>query len=92
MSITIADLSVADRIRERVDRGDYADAAEVVARALDVLETQENIRKVRALIAEADAEIAEHGTVPWTPTFWDDLEEEARRMDPTAPLPDHLRP
>jgi len=92
MSITIADMSITERIRERVDRGDSADAAEVVARALDVLETQENIRKVCALIAEADAEIAEHGTISWTPTFWDDVEEKARRMDPTAPLPDHLRP
>lgn len=92
MSITIANAAVADRIQERVDRGDYADADEVVARALDVLEIQENIRKVRALVAEADAEIAEHGTIPWSPTFWDDLEEEARRMDPATPLPDHLRP
>ncbi len=50
-----------------------------------MLEVQENIRKVRALNAEADAEIAEHGTIPWTPTFWDDLEEEARRMDPSTP-------
>ncbi len=92
MSITIANAEVADRIQERVDRGDYADADEVVAQALDVLETQENIRKVRTLIAEADAEIAEHGTIPWTPTLWDDLEEEARRMDPSVLLPDHLRP
>jgi len=92
MSITIADASVTERIQERVDRGEYADADEIIARALNALEVQENIRKVRMLIAEADAGIAEHGTIPWTPTFWDDLEEEARRMDPTAPLPDHLRP
>lgn len=92
MSITIANASNAERIQERVDRGEYSDADDVIARALDVLEIQENIRKVRALIAEADADIAVHGTIPWTPTFWDELEEEARRLDPDTPLPDHLRP
>ena len=92
MIITIVDATVAERIQKRMDSGAYTDADEVVSRALDSLEVQENIRKVRALIAEAEASIAEHGTIPWTPTFWDELAEEARRLDPTVPLPEHLRP
>lgn len=92
MSITIAGASIEERIRERVESGRYADASDIVSRALDVLEEQENVQKVRALIAEADADIALHGTIPWTPTFWDELLEEARQLDPATPLPGHLRP
>ena len=75
MSITIANSARTERIQERVDRGKDADADEVVARALDALKVQENIAKVHTLIAEADAEIIELGTILWTPAFWDELEE-----------------
>ncbi len=92
MSITIAGASIEERIRDRVESGRYADARDVVSRSLDVLEEQENVQKLRALIAGADADIALHGTIPWTPTFWDELAEEARQLDPNTPLPDHLRP
>lgn len=90
--MSTATLTNAERIQERVARGEYADADEVVARALDALEYQENLVLVRALIDEARASVAKHGAIPMTATFWDDLMEEARKLDPNTPLPRHLQP
>lgn len=82
----------AERIQGRVARGDYADADEVVSRALDALEYQENLRLVRHLIDEAQDSVAKHGTIPWTPTLFNEIYDEAleanRRGDPIA---DHVK-
>jgi len=102
VSITIAEPSVEERIRRHVDSGRFADDAEVVARALDEMEQAERrraarvekVEKLRALIAEADADFERGDFYEGTPEFWDDLEKEALRKGPlsVADLPDHLRP
>lgn len=87
-----ATLTNAERIQERVARGEYADADEVVARALDALEYQDNLRLVRRLIDEARESVAKHGAIPMTPTLFDEIFAEAleasRRGDP---VPDYLK-
>lgn len=92
MSITLDSATVAERIQERVARGDYADADEVVTRALDALEYQENLRLVRHLIDEARESDAKHGSIPMTPTLFDEIFAAAlqanRRGDP---VPDYLK-
>lgn len=90
--MTTATLTNEQRIRERIDSGDYADAAEVVTKALDALEYQENLRLVRRLIGEAWESVEKHGTIPLTPTLFQEIYEEAleanRRGDPIS---DHVR-
>lgn len=92
MSITLTRPQVTERIQEWVDRGDFADADEPVARAMDALEVQENIRKVRALIAEAEESVEQHGTIPWTPTLMSEILEEAREAHRRGdPIADHVK-
>lgn len=91
-AITITDPSSLERIQQRVESGEYADAVEVLSRALNSLEVQENIRKVRALIAEAEASIAEHGSIPWTPTLFAEILEQAREANRRGdPIADHVK-
>ena len=102
MSITIAEPSVEERIRQRVDSGRYTDAVQVVAEALDAMdlverrraEHDEKVEQLRALIAEADAEFDRGEFFEGTPEFWDQLLEEALEAGPMRAddLPAHLRP
>lgn len=93
MSIILTRPQVTERIQEWVDRGDFADADELVARAMDALEVEENHRRVRALIAEAEESVEQHGTVPWTPTLFAEILERAREGSRRGrPIPDHVKP
>ena len=75
MSITIAEPTVEERIRRYVDSGRFADAGEVVARALDEMEQAERrrteyyeqVEQVGALIAEGDEDFERGDFVQWTP-------------------------
>lgn len=101
MSITIAEPSVEERIRRLVDSGRFADAGEVVARALDAMELVERrrpergekVEKLRALIAEADADFERGDYVEWTPTLLDEILEDARAASRRGdPIADHVKP
>ena len=102
MSITIAEPTIEERIRRHIDSGRFADEVQVVTEALDAMELVERRRaeraekvdKLRALIAEADAEFERGEFYEGTPEFWDELEREALAAGPlsTADLPEHLRP
>lgn len=102
MSITIAEPSVEERIRRRVDSGKYTNAVQVVAEALDAMdlverrraEHDEKVEQLRALIAEADAEFDRGEFYEGTPEFWDELLKEALEAGPinVEDLPAHLRP
>lgn len=101
MSITIAEPSVEERIRRHVDSGRFADASEVVAHALDEMELAERRRaehdekvdQLRALIAEADAELERGELVQWTPSLAAEILEEAREANRRGdPIDDHVKP
>lgn len=100
MSITIAEPSVEERIRKHVDSGRFADEVQVVTEALDAMEIvergraeeEEKVEELRALIAEADAELERGEYVEWTPTLMSEILAEAleanRRGDP---IDDHVK-
>jgi len=92
MSTTIVTPSIEERIQRQVESGRYADGTAVLERALDDLERSENLRLLKALIAEAEEDIARGDVFEATPEFWDEVWEEAMAMDPNTPLPEHLRP
>jgi antitoxin ParD1/3/4 len=56
-SIAVSDHR-SDFIDEELATGKYADAAEVVDAALNLLETRKKLGVLRALIAEGDADVA----------------------------------
>lgn len=92
MSLTIVEPSIEERIERLVDSGRYPDASAVLERALELMERAENLRLLKALIAEAEEDIARGDVYEATPEFWDEVWEEALAMDPNSPLPEHLRP
>lgn len=73
-------------IRERVESGRYADETAVLAEALRLLEDRDKLEHLRALIDEAEAEVARGELIDWTPDFMEQLWQEAleanRRGDP----------
>ncbi len=90
--MSAATLTNAERIHERVARGEYADADEVVSRALDALEYQKNLRLVRNLINEALDSVAKHGAIPLTPTLFDEIFEAALEANRRGnPIADHVK-
>ena len=100
MSITIAEPSVEERIRRRLESGRYADAAEVVAEALDTMEQverrlaedEEKVEQLRALIAEADAELERGEIVEWTPTLMSEILAEALEANRRGePVDEHVK-
>lgn len=102
MSITIAEPSVEERIKRRIESGQFASVDDVVARALDDMdlverrraERAQKVEQLRALIAEGDADFERGDFYEGTPEFWDALERDALAAGPrtTADLPVHLRP
>lgn len=93
MSITIVEPTTEERIRRQVDSGRYEDAGAVVSKAVEMLERAENLRIVRALVAEAEESIARGEVYDMTDTFWEEIWAEADEEDRLGiPIPDHLKP
>lgn len=93
MSITIVGADIEERIQRQLERGEFADASDVVAHALELLEDQEKLRVLREMIAEADAEEERGEVVRMTPDFWPNLWREADEADERGdPILDSVRP
>lgn len=92
MSVTLPP-ELEATIQEKIERGGYDDAAAVVREALRLLEERDRLTHLRALIAEAEAEVARGEVVDWTPNFMERLiresEEDARNG---VPIPDEVKP
>lgn len=57
------------------------------------MEREKNLRIVRTLVAEADAEFARGDVFEWTPTSMDEVWAEADEEDRLGvPIPDHVKP
>ncbi len=100
MSITIAEPSVEERIRKHVDSGRFADETQVVTEALDAMELverrraeeEEKFEELRALIAEADAELERGEFIEWTPTLMSEILAEALEANRRGePVDDHVK-
>ena len=91
--MTITNPLVVERLRQQVASGEFPNTDAVVTEALDALQREKNLRLVRALVAEADEDIARGDVHEITPTFWDELraeaEEDSRRG---LPISDHVKP
>ena len=92
MADTMVTLSIEERIQRQIESGRYADASEVLAQALALMERRENLLLMKALIAEAEESIARGEVYEMTDEFWDEVWDEAMAMDPNTPVPEHLRP
>ncbi len=92
MSTITVEPSVEERIRRQVDSGRFADATEVMSRALDELEDAQKLRALRALIDEAEEGVARGEVVEWTPTLMAEIWAEADDDRMGLPIPDHISP
>ncbi len=79
MSIQIAPEDQA-RIEELVEAGAFNDSAQVIHEALSALDYLSRVERLRAMVDEADAEIARGDVVEWTPDLMVQFRAEAREM------------
>ena len=91
MTTITVEPTIKERIQQQIESGRFADASEVVSKALDVLENEQKLRVLRELIAEAMEDVANGDVFEWTSTsmaeIWAEADEEDRRG---LPIPDHI--
>ena len=92
MSVTLAP-ELEATIQEQIESGRYPGAIEVVREALRLLEERDRLDHLRALIAEAEAEVARGEVVAWTPDLHNRIMRKAE-ADARAgrPIPDYVMP
>jgi antitoxin ParD1/3/4 len=80
MSISVpADLE--ERIREKVESGQYDDPSEVIRAAMRLLDTRDRkLHELRALVAEGLASIERGEGREWTPELMEEIDREADEM------------
>jgi putative addiction module CopG family antidote len=92
MSVTLTQQTEA-LIRERLASGRYRDPETVVEQAVRLLDARDKLDELRALVAEADAEIERGEIVEWTPGLFEELRREATEAAlRDDPVPSHVRP
>ena len=75
-------------VREKVDAGRYADPDEVIERALEALDYQERMERLREMV-QVGIDAADRGEVDeWTPELRDRLRREAVEMFERGEEPD----
>ena len=92
MNVTLAPEFEA-MIRERVERGAYNNATEVVQEALRLLDERDRRDRLRAALAVGDEQYARGHVVPWAPDFMRRLMVEAEeRTRQGLPVKDDVKP
>jgi antitoxin ParD1/3/4 len=79
MSVQLAP-RVADRIRQKVETGDYADADAVMEEALSLLDERDRMRDLRASLVRANEQIERGEFVEWTPDLLEQWDREADEL------------
>jgi putative addiction module CopG family antidote len=80
-------------IRQQLESGRFRDADEVVEEALLQMDERDRLATLRALLAEAEEEIARGECVEWTPDLMDRLVRESEENSRNGvPIPDHVKP
>ena len=76
MSVTLSP-EIEAAIRQKVERGLYANLDEAVATAFQLLDEHDRLARLKAAIAVGRAQIARGEGVELTPALWDEIEQEA---------------
>jgi putative addiction module CopG family antidote len=63
-------------IREKMESGKYGSPIEVVRAGLRLLDREEKLGRIRAMIAEADAQVAGGETFEYTPELREEMDRE----------------
>lgn len=82
MSVTL-NPEVEAKLQRKVDEGQYADANSVVLRALELLDRQDQIERLRALIREGE----KGEGIPYTPDLLEEIDREAEERFLRGELP-----
>ncbi len=72
--------NLAKQVRQFVDRGDYADAEDVLSHALELLANEQRFYRIKAAIDASDADIAAGRLFDSTPEFWQGIKEGSAAM------------
>jgi putative addiction module CopG family antidote len=64
-------------IRQKVASGRYASVDEALDAAIQLLDAHDRLTRLRAAIAEGDAQLARGEGVELTPALWEEIEQEA---------------
>lgn len=75
MSVTLTP-EIEAILQRKVNEGLYADAESALERAVALLDYQDKLERLRALIREGE----EGESIPWTPELMDQLSREADEM------------
>jgi len=74
-------------VRQKVDAGLYDDADDVLSQALQLLDQRDQLDRLRASLAEADAQIDRGEGIPFTPEVFERIKQNARRKFETGHRP-----
>jgi antitoxin ParD1/3/4 len=74
-------------VRQKVDAGLYGDADEVLTEALQLLDQRDQLRRLRATLAEADEQIDRGQGIPFTREAFDRIKLNARTKFETGHQP-----
>jgi putative addiction module CopG family antidote len=71
---------VADRIQQKVESGDYANADAVMEEALSLLDERDRLRKLRESLVRANEQIERGNDVEWSPDLLEQWDREADEL------------
>ena len=77
-----------ERIRTNVESGMEGNASEVVREALRLMDRKDRLDRLRADIAEADAEFDRGEFLEDTPALWEQVQAASERMEREGIAPD----
>lgn len=75
-------------VRQKIESGPYGTADEVIEEALLLLDERDRLERLRASLAEAEAEFDRGEGVEWTPALMDQLKREADELRRQGARPD----
>ena len=85
--------SVQAKINQRVESGQYPDAASVVEEALRSLDARERKAELHALLQVALDQVDRGEIIEMDDDFWPNIMREADEEDRLGiPIPDHVKP
>lgn len=76
------------KIEELIASGEYADAGDVIDKAVELLEERERkLTRLRQLLAEGEEDELNGNLIDFTPELWEEIKESARRRAQAGEMP-----